>query len=486
MVNPSPAFCATGERSGSRASYSTSSSDRRRRHSTHPVCMTMRVFFSSFFVVACPDCSNPAVTACGPGLDTLADAPIVFRWPFLSVVLIGLVSALRASVPTMALREVALFVLLGMLSLSVLALAGANQRIVDVAILAALQGSALVFIVVFWMARIAASQMSQPFEWIHPFISFANVRHFSQFQSYTLPLLVLPLLMSGLSLRWKVGAFLIAVHWWALQFAVGTRAIWFAVAVSAAILLFALRRDAVPYLRLLGCAIAGGGLLYLLLTFSVLKDAPGLSDVARRGFETSNRSELWNTALDMVKESPMLGVGPMHYSFRNFAWAAHPHNSVLQLASEYGLPVATIVVLLFVHLMWKCMQWAKTARSDDDRSINVGLCAALMMGLSDSLVSGNTLMPVSQITLFVLIGWVIGRNIVPPRVVPSRSTKRAELVVATFSIIAAIVVSHGALVYYQYWDARQFFVPAGPSHPRFWEEGHWPKTGPIKSAERSH
>ncbi len=154
----------------------------------------------------------------------------------------------------------------------------------------------------------------------------------------------------------------------------------------------------------------GGGIVYLALNAFVLADAPGLSEMGRRGFDSSNRGELWSSALAMVRDAPLLGVGPMHYSFRNFEWAAHPHNAVLQLAAEYGLPVATIAIGLVAYLLWSCVRWTKSARSAEDRVVNTGLLAALLMGLLDALVSGNTLMPVSQMTLFILIGWVIGRN----------------------------------------------------------------------------
>lgn len=404
----------------------------------------------------------------------LTMAPRFVQLALLVFTSLTLISAHRAAMPMMAVQEVALLLLLGLLALSIAAMAAANRGAVDLALLAAYEGSVLIFIVVFWMAQVAAIHMNQPFEWIHPFITFANVRHFSQFQAYTLPLLVLPLASPRVPFRWRAAAFLVATHWWTLQFAVGTRAIWFAAAFSAAISLLVLRRESSTYLKWQGLVIWGGGLLYLVLNFLVLGDAPGLSAVGSRGFDTSNRRELWWVALGMVRESPLLGVGPMHFSFRNFEWAAHPHNSILQLAAEYGLPATVIMVALAAYLLWRCAQWAKTARSEDEQLLNVGLFASLLMGLLDSLVSGNTLMPVSQMTLFVLIGWIIGRNASSPLPSVPVSPQWGGLAIASLSLVCAISVSLGALHYYEYWDARKFFVPAGASHPRHWEEGHWP------------
>ena len=412
-------------------------------------------------------------------VQTIAEARGFVRFGLLSTTLLALVSALHASSPGMALQEIAVLVLLGLLALSTAALAAANRTPVDHLLLMAFEGSALVFLVVFWMAQVATREIGQPFEWIHPFVTFANVRHFSQFQAYTLPLLVVPLASTTLALRWRVVAYLVAAHWWGLQFAVGTRAVWFAAALSAAILLLVLRRDAVGFLKWSGFAIVGGSVVYLALNAFVLADAPGLSEMGRRGFDSSNRGELWSSALAMVRAAPLLGVGPMHYSFRNFEWAAHPHNAVLQLAAEYGLPVATIAIGLVAYLLWSCVRWTRSARSAEDRVVNTGLLAALLMGLLDALVSGNTLMPVSQMTLFILIGWVIGRNARSKRDVTAPRPRTAGLAVSLIAAACAVTVGHGALSYYRYWEARQFLVPAGASHPRYWEEGHWPAVKPA-------
>jgi putative inorganic carbon (HCO3(-)) transporter len=396
------------------------------------------------------------------------------RWNLGFLAALTLASALRAAAPDMALQEIALLALLGLLALSTASLATTNRTLVDRALLAAFEGSALVFVVVFWMAYAATREIGQPFEWIHPFVTFANVRHFSQFQAYTLPLLVIPIASSGLTPRWRVAAYLVAAHWWALQFAVGTRAIWFATALSAVILLLMLRRNAAAFLKWIALAIAGGGIVYLLLNTFVLADAPGLADVGRRGFDASKRGELWASALAMVRDAPILGVGPMHFSFRNFEWAAHPHSTVLQLAAEYGVPAATIATGLVAYLLWSCIGWTKSARDEDDRLITTGLLAALLMGLLDALVSGNTLMPVSQMILFILIGWVIGRNAPARCDSPPLRPRTTAFAISVIAFVCTVTVGHGALSYYRYWDARQFFVPAGPSHPRYWEEGHWP------------
>lgn len=418
----------------------------------------------------------------GEALSIMKDGPSPMRW---GVVILGIVavgSASQAALPGMALQEVALLVLLGFLLLSAISLVAAFGTVADWRLLAAFEGSALVFTVVFWMACLAARESGQAFEWIHPFVTFANVRHFSQFQAYTLPLLVVPVAYVGIPLRWRVAAYLLSAHWWALQFAVGTRAVWFACGCSAVLLLLVLRRDALVFLKWMCLCIAGGALVYLSMDAFLLADAPGLAEMGRRGFDASKRGELWASALAMVWEAPLLGVGPMHFSFRNFEWAAHPHNTMLQVAAEYGLLAATIACGLVAYLLWSCASWVRSASVAHDRLINIALLTALLMGFLDALVSGNTLMPVSQTILFLLMGWVIGRNRPVAWIRPTHLTARTGLLLSAVVLASMYAVGQGALDYYRYWDARQFMVPAGVSHPRYWEEGHWPAVSADSTA----
>ncbi len=410
---------------------------------------------------------------------TVAAGNQVVRCSLLLLGVLAVGSGLRAALPGMALQEVALLILLGVLTLSVVSLVTANGSLADRCLLAAFIGSALVFMCVFWMAYLAARNTGLPFEWIHPFVTFANVRHFSQFQAYTLPLLVVPVASVALPRRWRTAAFLLSAHWWALQFAVGTRAVWFASGCSAVLLLLLLRRDTLLYLKWISLSVAGGALVYLALDAVLLTDAPGLAEVGRRGFDASKRGALWSSALALVREAPVLGIGPMHFSFRNFDWAAHPHNVLLQVAAEYGVPAATIALGLVAYLLWSCVRWARSARTEPDRLLNIGLLTALLMGLLDALLSGNTLMPVSQMVLFILIGWVIGRNRQIAHSQPARISPSTSLAVTAVVLASVLTVGQGALAYYRYWDARQFLVPSGVSHPRYWEEGHWPAVAPA-------
>jgi O-antigen ligase len=79
---------------------------------------------------------------------------------------------------------------------------------------------------------------------------------------------------------------------------------------------------------------------------------------------TAFRSEIWSSALTLIKDQPWLGVGWGQF---NFAWTLTPfplrsaglvdnaHNLPLQLAVELGVPLALLMVGLLVWLLWKAL-----------------------------------------------------------------------------------------------------------------------------------
>lgn len=392
---------------------------------------------------------------------------------FALLTLCGLISVSVANSPhwNFAIHEACLAVLLTIVTVIISIGTRTHRGALDKLLIVAFVISIFLFSAIFCVAFVTTVSQGVPFNWFNSFVVFSNVRFFSQYQSYTLPLIVLPLMVFHLPTRWKAVIFLIAAQWWALQFAVGTRAVWFAFGATIVFLLLFARREAKAWFYWQALTFTGGSLLYLIIQTLFLSGAPGLEGVVRRGFTSNERLTLWQAALNMIAESPWLGIGPMHYAFRNFEIAAHPHNSLLQIAAEYGLPAALIVATLAGYLFVRSVGWCKQG-SADNRNINVALTASLAMGLADSLVSGNTLMPHSQMALFIVIGWMIGRNTTPDLQIAA-VTRWREVVFSLAMVTAIAVVGFGALEYWTQSQADGFQMPEY-SHPRFWQNGHWP------------
>jgi O-antigen ligase len=218
-----------------------------------------------------------------------------------------------------------------------------------------------------------------------------------------------------------------------------------------------------------------GGFIYLVFNyFSIDSNSYGLSSITKRAFDDSGRLSLWQSAFDMIKHHPLLGIGPMHFAFNNSAIAAHPHNSVLQIAAEYGLPALLIACYLVATLLKNAVVWCNKPAHNENTEINIALTASLVCGLSDSLLSGNIIMPHSQMMLFMIGGWLIGRNqslFLTNSNLPTANKHWQNLMLIAVVLSLTTIQVNGVQSYYNYMKNRQFSVQEY-SHPRFWSDGH--------------
>jgi hypothetical protein len=181
--------------------------------------------------------------------------------------------------------------------------------------------------------------------------------------------------------------------------------------------LVALRRQAVAWCVSLLLSGLAGLVLYLLL-YVLLPVQRGLepfgllfSRVARSVSEdpSSGRLQLWARAWEMVQAHPWVGAGPAHFAHvaRDLPYGAHPHNWVLQVASEWGLPALFFLCAALALSISKLLRlrWVVAAKQRDT------LTAWLVTGgaiLVDGLFSGLIVMPVSQLWIALYLGCAWG------------------------------------------------------------------------------
>jgi len=392
-------------------------------------------------------------------------------------IILALTSSLFAQFPEQSLQEVSLFLLLLIFGIICQFLTRQYKKLMDHLFIASISLGSLLFICHFIVSYQAAIVTSTTFSWITPFVSFSNVRFFSQYQAYTLPILVVPLVAFNIPFRWRVMAFMLLALWWALHFATGTRSVWFALMVMALFLLVLLPGRARHWLAWQFFAMLIGCFIYSTFDyFTINNGLYGLGGITKRGLSDSGRWPLWLSAFEMIKDHPLLGIGPMHFAFNNFPIAAHPHNAVLHIAAEYGLPAALIVGYLVVALLKTAVAWCIKPTYSENPQINIALTASLVCGLCDSLLSGNIIMPQSQVILFMVGGWLIGRN----QTMALKTAKRQSLHNSwrTLILIAVVLLLitiqlKGVQNYYVDMKRQRFAVPEY-AHPRFWNNGHWP------------
>ena len=337
------------------------------------------------------------------------------RLGLLLVLGLGLFSALSAPAPLYAALEVGHFVLLFFLAGIIATVYRQFPTSTSALVLGAVVLSAFLYAVHFSVSygmSVALPALEIGAETLG---GFGNVRFFNQYQTWTLPLLAVPVL--ALSRRWdlvRAGTFLLLVMWWTLVLASNVRGTVLAMTVAVLGVGLLFRRRALKWVGVQGAALlAGIGLYYLLFSTGGAESAP----VAGRVDETvgySRRIRHWMICLDMAMAHPWLGAGPMHFAWPpiNFKWVAHPHNALMQWIGEWGIPSTLILLGL---ACWGGWCWIRQEvknperTTDDTDALQVGLVAAALAGLAHAMVSGIIVMPVSQVLFAMVGGWAWGR-----------------------------------------------------------------------------
>jgi O-antigen ligase len=349
------------------------------------------------------------------------------------------------------------------------------ERVLCVAIL----GGAGLLVLQFWTTRTLYLYENKWFSWTSPFLEFANVRFFSQYQAYTLFILPLCVVMFNLK-RWqRYGVYFIAANFWALQWLVGTRAVWVGLLIAVVAVLAFARGGRLRWLTQQALLILAGAAIYigyLVVVPQVTRDAPTVvknSLIARGTNSIDARIIMARKAIDYVQERPLTGVGPGQFglTYRE-TLAAHPHNSALQLLSEYGLIAGGAALGVAVLLLALAVSRLKPPQAGASDPIDIGLSAALLMGLGDSLFSGNIIMPHAQILLSLLSGWILARATLSggaPAALPPGSGGKVRMVLI-YPVLLAWAVT--MILGLEYWDVTHTF-PSWLSDrpPHFWQYG---------------
>lgn len=305
---------------------------------------------------------------------------------------------------------------------------------------------------------------------------FSNKRFYGQFQTFTLPLLVLPLLLTSTRRSIKVSLFCLTSLWWMIAISGGTRGTWLGMAAAVAVT-FCLGRAG---RRWAGWQLgaASTGLLLFSLLFSVL---PGLLGIEVSNFagdrlttSLSAREILWQQAWEMIKQRPLLGFGPMHFADIWNAVAAHPHQAILQWACEWGIPSTLCVAGLALYgLSTTAVLLHKRALSLEPVDLmRLCLFASLVGALTQSMVDGVIVMPYSQLWLAIIVGWLLALH-------EWQTAPRPASVALSRAWLLCLTLATGMIFYTIVRDLpdmdtrrQQFGEDFGGRYlPRFWMQG---------------
>jgi O-antigen ligase len=322
---------------------------------------------------------------------------------------------------------------------------------------------------------------------------FSNIRFFNHAQTSTLPLLVLLCCLTPRSSRLRWLWLAVTAYWWMALYATSARGSLMGIAVACVAVALVAKRAAAPYLKTLAFTAALGLLAYVVLldVLPILSGKHAMNSLAYSIQRTaadpaSGRMRLWQRAFDLIAQHPLLGVGPMHFAHNahDLRIGAHPHDWLLQIASEWGLP-ALACLLAAIGLGLRAL--ARAGRGGDGKDgANQAIFAALLLAaaaiLVDGLVSGLFVMPQSQLAIALVLGCAMGwvrhvGNEAPATPAPGAGRPArvagAVLVLAALAGLATAWPDAIARLNGEPLTAAQQAANTGNSWPRLWKEGYF-------------
>lgn len=411
------------------------------------------------------------------------------RWSRLAICAaftLGIGSSLQAPLSRWAFLEWAmslllLFVVLGVAA-GIRAGGQALQRFLVLMFYATAAAYTVKAVVVYITMLTVGTSYGMEFNIRELFTGFSNIRFFGHLQTMLLPFLLLPSLWWAKTLRQRVLLGGVPALWWMLVVASETRGTWIALLAGVfAVMVFGGRtgqRWIKWQIAGLGCGLACYGVFVFLVPYLLeqpLSFLPRTEDIT----SLSSREVIWSAATSFTGANPLFGIGPMHFAYYANTVAAHPHNLILQLMAEWGLPAAVLFTTVFVSggvtFAWRVKYALVQNDGREDSLIWIALLAALTGAVAQAMVDGVFVMPVSQILLALLCGWALG--ISHPAAGMKYVVSRTSLLLLTFlAVFAAGAVIYGVAPEIGHLVERQeaYLAVRDPLTrllPRFWTLG---------------
>lgn len=412
--------------------------------------------------------------------------------PLFLFFLLGALSSALAFSPRYALYEVASLLIMCVLALYV-SVEIAQNRFESIDLVLKMSGAACaLYAFKFCVGYLSALHLGQHPEVGNLIPGFSNIRFLNHTQTITLPMLVL-LAVSGVRQnKAKCAWLLLAGFWWSLLFLTVARGTTAGLIAGAFVAWLTLRKSAFSFCRALLLSMLMGLILYAIL-FVIMPAAAGLnsfgelSHLAQRSLDnpTSGRLQLWQRAVEMIYAHPWTGAGPLHFAHYaiDVGNGAHPHNFLLQIAAEWGLP-ALLCLFVVVIFMFRSLLQAANCIPESAGQDNTTLAAWIVIGTSiivDGQVSGNMVMPTSQLLIVLYLGcaggWlrsVRGSQVAQAKGVRLKSGLFALLVVASLIGILNAVVPRLEIWLADEGQASSLMLPYWRMpFPRLWSDGYF-------------
>lgn len=405
------------------------------------------------------------------------------RWARASTFQVGLLAvaillcALHAHQPAAAFRELALCFSLFFLTLAIHAL---QQEIGTEKILLGIVVSWLIyeaFFLLAWSASILNNGVGN-FWLMVP--GFDNPRFLNHAQTPALPLLIGVASDRNNAPRLRRLAWIAATLSITILIGLAARASGVALVLSALAVAILFRRTGGIYLKRALMAVIAALVFFFCFFYALPRqlDAAVMTAQHTASDLVSDHSRLflWKIALDQLMASPWLGVGPMHFAEQVNLRGAHPHNIYVQVLAEYGLPITLLLLAWLLRLLWRGIRQQQTARTTPS-VMDVAVIAAVFSLALDGFLSGNFVMPVSQVWICIALALFASGSAAATEYAPAAPQTKPLL---QRLVLVALLVFQVAMAYP---TVREYEMPrptlgqrtpspeSEPNNPRFWLDG---------------
>jgi len=320
-----------------------------------------------------------------------------------TTLILALASALHSAHPAIALQEIALGV--GLIGLAYAIRSAVRTSSLKPLVTVLVLGQLSYFFVT-GSVFIAALMNGQPLNARSLHIGYDNPRFFNHVQTLAIPLLI-GFSFSAPRRSVRLAAGLVTSINFAWLFFDLARASLLGIGFSIAWLWYCHAEKQIW--RLLACAGAGVAIWALILVglpFAVGATWTTHFASVQELTSSHSRDQLIKAALELARQHPWLGTGPMHFATLDHPKGSHPHNLYLQWAAELGWPAMALILALLLRPIWRAASHLRAGELSPN-SMAVACGAALVAALVDAGFSGNFVMPISQVWIAVTFGLLL-------------------------------------------------------------------------------
>ncbi len=136
--------------------------------------------------------------------------------------------------------------------------------------------------------------------------------------------------------------------------------------------------------------------------------------------QNSSRFSIWDVAISMIKDHPILGIGYENFSVQYPVYISnnpnlvvsdgylplHPHNIFFKMQAELGILGTMIFISFVVVTIITLYKLIKSANSKIHRSVMIGILASYLTFLFMNLLDCYFNTPKVIITLFIILAFV--------------------------------------------------------------------------------